>query len=137
MGDWTIVHSERAIINADGTLDVFEDKDNAGTLRVFEPNPPAETFKEFELNYTNYLGDLAYISSYVYTDEGGTRIFFSKVLCDSPFECDIVWTVEKNGKNKQVWATYGTADGFFYPPDRYDPSNDASHLVWRITLERD
>ena len=49
MGEWTIVQSERAIIYADGTLDVFEDKENAGTLSVFEPNSPAETFKEFEI----------------------------------------------------------------------------------------
>ncbi len=137
MGDWTIVHSERAIINSDGTLDFFEDKKNAGNLKVYEPNPSAETFKEFEFTYTNFNGQGAFFHSYIYTDEGGTRIFFSKILCDSPFECDLVWTVEENKKNRQVWAAYGTSDGFFYPPDRFDPSDDATHLVWRITLERD
>ncbi len=136
MGDWTIAHSERAIIYSDGSVTLFEDQTNAGTLSVYEPSPPAETFKEFEFSYTNFEGQSGFFHSYLYTDEGGTRIFFSKILCDSPFQCDIVWTVEKNEKNKQVWAAYGTADAFFYPPDQFDPSNDAVHLVWRITLTR-
>ena len=136
-GDWTIVRSERMAILADGSVDVFEDIENAGTLQIYEPSPPAETLKEFRMLYTNYLGDQVDISSLLYTDEASSRIGFSKVLCNSPFECDIIWTVDENKKNRQVWSTYGNEEMFFYPPDRYDPSNDDFHLKWRITLERD
>jgi len=136
-GEWKIVKSERAIINQDGSLDYFENLENSGNLSVFEADPPAETFKEFIFNFTNYLGDSGSFRSFIYTDEGGSRIFFSQVLCNSPFECDLVWTVEENKRNRQVWAAYGTLDGYFYPPDRYDPSNDSGHLVWRITLEKE
>jgi hypothetical protein len=136
-GEWTITHSERVMIYPDGTQDVYEDIDNAGTMSVYEANPPAETFKDFTFSYTNFQGVPVGISSSVYVDEDATRVGFSQVLCSSPFECDIVWTIEVDKKNKQVWAAYGTADGFFFPPDRYDPTNDDYHLVWRITLERD
>ena len=135
-GEWRIVRSERMGILPDGTIDKFEDLDNAGTLNIFEATPSAESFKEFMMTYTNYQGTLVNLHSDLYTDEDKRRIGFSQVLCNSPFQCDIIWTVDENKKNKQVWSTYGTEDGFFYPPDRYDPTNDDVHLKWRITLEK-
>ncbi|MBI1226537.1 MAG: hypothetical protein GC192_14985 [Bacteroidetes bacterium] len=136
IGTWTITKSERMGILSDGSVDKFEDIENAGTLDIFEATPPAETFKEFVFNYTNFQGDKVTLNSLIYTDEDKRRVSFSKVLCGSPFECDIVWTVEENKKNKQVWSTYGNEEAFFYPNDRYDPTDDDLHLKWRITLEK-
>lgn len=135
-GSWTISRSERMIIWNNGTVEHFEDIENAGTLLVYEPVPEAATLKEFVFTYTNYLGATAEFSSLLYSDEGGKRVSFSGVLCNSPFECDIVWTVEENSKNRQVWATYGDNQKFFYPPDRWDPTDEDGHLKWRITLTR-
>lgn len=136
-GEWTIERSERMLIHQDGSVEVFEDIENAGKIDIFEPSPPAETLKEFTMDYTNFLGEQVFLNSLLYTDEVSSRVMMSKVLCDSPFECDIVWTVDTNKKNKQVWSTYGNETHLFYPPDRYDPSNDNAHLKWRITLKRD
>lgn len=135
-GDWKIAKSERWIIFNDGSTEKFEDLTDAGTLQIFEPNPTAETLKEFIFTYTNFKNEEVEIQSLLKTDEDSKRIFFSKVLCDSPFECDIVWTVDENKKNSQVWSAYGNQDNFFYSSDRYNPSNDTHHYKWTITLEK-
>lgn len=136
-GTWKITRSERMAIFPDGSIDKFEDLENAGSLEIFEATPAAETFKEFIFTYTNFQGDNVGLQSLIYTDEDRRRVSFSKVLCDSPFECDIVWTVDTDEKKKQVWSTYGNEAHFFYPPDRYDPTDDSQHLKWRITLVKE
>ncbi|MEL6865751.1 MAG: hypothetical protein AAFP19_15105 [Bacteroidota bacterium] len=136
-GEWVIEKSERWIIHQDGSTEQFEDLSDAGRMEVYEPNPPATTFKEFTFTYTNFEGGQANMQSYIFADEDSRRVFMSQVLCNSPFECDIVWTVEENKRKKQIWSTYGTEEGFFYPPDRWDASDDAYHFKWRIVLRRD
>ena len=136
-GEWNIERSERMHIREDGSLEYFEDIENAGRIEIFEATPPAVTLKEFTMEYTNFEGTPVFLNSLLYTDEGSTRVMMSKVLCDSPFECDIVWTVETNKKNRQVWAAYGGPSTYFYPPDRFDPSLNSSHLKWRLTLRRE
>ena len=135
-GEWTIVHSTRLRIFNNGNVEVFEDKDNAGTLNIYDdPEAISDLVKKFDFDYTNYANARAAFTRLLFTDEEATRIFFSKALCDSPFDCDIVWTVDENKKNRQVWSAYGDQTGYFYG-ERYDPSNDNYHLKWTITLER-
>lgn len=136
-GSWKIVKSERWAILADGTTDQFEDLSDAGSMQIYEPSPPAETLKEFLFTYTNFQGDQVQFNSLLYTDVASSRVMMSQVLCNSPFECDIVWTVDVNKKNKQVWSVYGTEAGFFYAGNRYDASSNDFHLKWTITLERE
>lgn len=135
-GEWTIVKSERLRIFNNGSVEYFEDQTDAGTLNIYDdPEAISDLTKAFDFNYTNYNGQNASFSSILYTDEEGLRIFMAGVLCNQVFECDIVWTVDENMKNRQVWSAYGDETMYFYG-DQYDPSNDSYHLKWTITLEK-
>ena len=135
-GDWQIVKSERMRIFNNGNVEFFEDLENAGTLNIYDdPDAISDLVKGFDFSYTNFNGANVSFSSLLHTDEEGLRIFMAGVLCNSPFECDIVWTVDENDKNRQVWSAYGDQTNFFYG-DQYDPSNDDFHLKWTIILER-
>ncbi len=136
-GEWTIGHSERVRINDDGSTEVFEDLDDAGTLSVYEPEPSSVTLKEFRFVYTNYLGATLDVTSLLAVDDANRRVFMTGILSDGLYQSDLIWTVHRNTPLRQVWSAYGNSEQLFWPADRFDAGNDAYHVRWTITLERD
>ncbi|MCG8574094.1 MAG: hypothetical protein MI810_04360 [Flavobacteriales bacterium] len=133
--EWEITTSKRWIIYNDGTTEIFEDLTNAGTIYITEDPLGSEILKEVRMVYTNYLGGTSDFTTLLYTDDLHTRVGMSQVLCNDPFECDLVWTVDVNKRNKQVWSAYGSDGSYFFPPDTYNANKD-HHLKWEITLTK-
>lgn len=137
MGEWNVERTERMRIFPDGSVVHFEDISNAGSLTVMEANPPATFLREYAFTCTNFEGITFSLGGNMIFDEDGSRAIWLNALCSDPFECDLVWTLEENKRNKQVWSAYGNETEFFWPTDRWNPGDDASHLKWRITLVRE
>lgn len=132
---WNIVHSERAILDENGGKTVFEDLNNAGSITFRDDPSGLPGLKQTDFEYTNYLGQSSIFTTTFYANEDGTRVGFAGVLCSSPFECDLVFTVDENKSKRQVWSAYGSDDTFFFPPDPYN-ANKPDHIRWKITLEK-
>ena len=137
MGEWKIERSERLRIYEDGSTWHFEDIENAGTLTVTEAVPEATFIRSYSFQSVNFEGDAFSLGGDMWIDEDATRAIWKYALCEGLFECDLVWTIEENKRNKQVWSAYGNQDAFFWTGDSWNAGDDASHLKWRITLVRE
>ncbi len=135
-GNWIIEKSERFEIYSGGSEVPLEDISNCGDLVISDIHEDSTTVKNFVFTYIDQYGDTMKVANKLYTDDKNKRIVFKNALCDSTVGCDLIWTVDKSKKNKQIWSAYGIDDDFFYSPNNADPT-DADHwLMWRITLKR-
>lgn len=133
--EWAIETSKRWVIYNDGETTQYEDQVDAGTIYVYtDPNSPLE-FKDVRMVYTNFTGASTDFTTAFYANEDGTRVGMAGVLCSSPFECDLVFNVEKSSNNRQVWTAYGSDNVFFFPPDMHTANKD-HHLKWELTLKK-
>ena len=129
-GRWTIVKSERWRIDPDGTTEKFEDLEDAGymefTYGIIE--------KQVVMDYTNFRGTSSSLATLFLVDDNGERIRFGAVLCNDIFNCDLVWNVETDRRNQQVWTYYYTD-----PPNQgqFDYTRNTEHFQWTVTLKRD
>ncbi len=136
-GTWNIVSSQRTLIYSDGSVDLIEDLNDAGTITISEDQlAVGDESKSYSMSYQNVNGNSFSPSGLMSADENRTRIFFYAALCRDIFGCDLIWTVEKETKNKQVWATYFDSDQVAYSRD-WDPSDDSYHQRWVIELEKE
>ena len=136
VGNWTIEQSERMVITAGGSESTYEDLANCGDLVVSDIHEDSTTVKNFTFTYYGSDGDTIKVTNKLYTDDKNKRIVFKNALCDSTVGCDLIWTVDKSKKNKQIWSAYGVDSTFFYPANNFDPNNANQWLMWRITLKR-
>ncbi len=137
-GNWIIEQSERMIIYSSGDEDIYENNTRAGDLVITaDPNPDSVESKAYTFTYYGANNDTLFVKGKLYTDDKNIRIVFKNALGDSTSNSDLIWTVEKSKKNKQIWSAYGVDSTFFYPPNNFDPSNASNWLMWRITLKRD
>jgi len=139
VGNWNIEKSERAYLNFDGTEDIYETIDNAGKLVISEdPNNPSKTMRLYDFMFIDANQDTLQQKDSLITDEDNKRIIFLNALVDSNgVEKNLVWTIEKEKKNKQIWSCYGVDSTFFYPENNNNPGDAANSLVWRLTLKRE
>lgn len=135
-GNWTIEQSERMIITAGGSEQLYEDLSNCGDIVISDIHEDSTTVKNFVFTYIDGNGDTLKVANKLYTDDKNKRIVFKNALCDSTVGCDLIWTVDKSKKNKQIWSAYGVDSTFFYPANNFDPNNANQWLMWRITLKR-
>jgi hypothetical protein len=134
VGNWTIEKSERAVIYSDGSEDMYEDRSDVGEI-VISDGATDET-KNFTFWYVEPDGDTMRFASTLSTDEKNKRLVFEKVLSDSTVYSDVIWTIDKSKKNKQVWSAYGVDTTFYYPTNKFNPGSANNWLMWRITLKR-
>lgn len=138
IGNWKISGSEKAYLNADGTEEVFETLSNPGSIVIYEdPDNPSETVKLYDFNFIDGNGDTLSVKNLLVTDDKNKRIIFKNALSDADTLSDIVWTIEKNKKNRQTWAAFGVDSTFFYPQNNHNPGDAVNSLVWRIDLKRE
>jgi len=132
---WNIDQSIRSVIDQDGNETIFEDGQNAGTISIYDDPLGFDGLKEAHFIYTNYLGQTSDFIATFYVNEDATRVGFAGALCNSPFECDLLFTVSENKKKSQVWTAYGSDNTYFFPPDTYN-ANKVDHIKWQLRLSR-
>lgn len=137
IGNWTIARSERAVIHSGGGEDMYEDITGCGEVVVSELEPKSDEAKKFSFRYYGSGNDTLVMEGTLYTDEKNKRIVFEKVLSDSTVYSNLIWTVDKSKKNKQIWSAYGVDTTYFYPTNKFNPGDANNWLMWRITLKRD
>lgn len=138
LGNWKIYESEKAYLHADGSEEVYETLGNAGKLVVYEDSEnPSKTSKLFDFMFIDQQGDTLQKTSTLVTDEKNKRIILTDMFNDSDTLGDLVFTVEKESKNKQTWAAYGVDSTYFYPANNHNPGAAENWVVWRITLKRE
>ncbi len=135
-GNWTIELSERAVLTTSGSEELYENISNCGDLVISDIHEDSTTVKNYVFTYIDGNGDTLKVANKLYTDDKNKRMIFKNALCDSTVGCDLIWSVDKAKKNKQIWSSYGVDSTFFYPANNYDPNNANNWLMWRITLKR-
>lgn len=135
-GNWVIERSERMTITAGGSEFVDEDITNCGDIVISDIHEDSTTVKNFVFTYIDQYGDTIKASNKLYTDDKNKRIVFKNALCDTTVGCDLIWTVDKSKKNKQIWSAYGIDSDWFYSANNFDPNNANNWMMWRITLKR-
>jgi hypothetical protein len=137
IGNWNIKESERAYLHMDGSEEVYETLSNAGKLIISEDTEnPSETSKHYKLTFIDANQDTLEAEDMLVTDEKNKRIILLNALNDSTYQTNMVWTIEKEKKNKQTWVLYGTDSTFFYPVENNNPGAATTSMVWRLTLDR-
>lgn len=137
VGNWTIEQSERFVLTSGGSEDKYEDLTNCGDLVISDIEGSDDpSMKNFVFTYYGSNGDTMKVSNILYTDDKNKRMVFKNALCDTNEYCNLIWTCDKTKRNKQIWSAYGVDTTFFYPTNKYDPSNANNWLMWRITLKR-
>ncbi|MBI3136626.1 MAG: hypothetical protein HYZ14_18265 [Bacteroidetes bacterium] len=138
IGNWNIEESERAYLHGDGSEEIYETLTNAGKLIISEDaENPSETSKHYKLTFIDSAQDTLEAEDMLITDEKNKRIILLHALNDSTAQTNMVWTIEKEKKNQQVWSLYGTDSTFFYPAEMNNPGAATNSLVWRIKLKRE
>lgn len=134
-GNWKIEKSVVTYHYANGDEQVVENMDNAGTLIVSEGSSDLE--KNYDLFYVNVQGDTLRAKNVMVTDEYRTRMMMMNAISDSLGDHPIVWSIEKQKRNKQIWSTYGVDSTLFYPANNDNPGAAGNWVYWQITLKRD
>lgn len=134
-GNWRIDASEKTIYRADGTQEAIEDIDDAGLLVISEGS--SDEAKKYDLFYVGRYGDTIKTTNELVTDEYNNRLIMVGGYKDSLNTRNIVWTIVKEKKNKQVWTAYGVDSTLFYPANNANPGAAQNWVVWRITLKRE
>jgi len=134
-GNWNIESSEKTIYRNDGSKETMETINNAGKLVVSDG--PSDDVKLYEFTFIDSQGDTIHVSDQLVTDEFNDRLIMTKGYVDPAGNKNLVWTVEKEKKNKQVWSAYGVDSTLFYPSNNNNPGAASNWVVWKITLKRD
>lgn len=135
-GNWRIESSTKSIFKQDGTEEVFESISNPGKLVVSAG--PSKEIKQYDFFYVSSTLDTMKAANTLVTDEFNRRLIMTGGFTDTNGVVrNLVWTIEKEKKNVQVWSTYGIDSTFFYPANTHNPGGTNQWLVWRIVLKRD
>jgi hypothetical protein len=134
-GNWQIESSVKTIHYADGTVETMETISNAGTFVLAAGS--SDDIKSYTFFHIDSNNDTMNTSGDLVTDEYRTRMVMTNGYTDtSGAKKNIVWTIEKEKKNKQVWSTYGVDSTLFYPSNNLNPGAAGNWVVWTITLKR-
>lgn len=138
-GNWTIQESVITLLHADSTDEVVESLTNCGYLVVYDDpdDPESKEKKLYDFEFINSVNDTIKNTDFLFTDEKKKRMILSNALNTAEPQNDLVFTIEKERKNKQVWSIYGVDSLIGYPSNNQNPGNADNWLVWRITLKRD
>ncbi len=135
-GNWNIESSVITYHYANGTEQVIEDLSNTGRLVITEGNSDIE--KKYDFFYINSQLDTIQANNQLVTDEYRSRMVMTDALIDTVNgNKPIVWTIEKQKRNKQVWTTFGVDSTLFYPSNNMNPGAAENWVSWTITLKRD
>ena len=134
-GNWTIESSVKKIHYANGTEQTIEELSGTGMLVITAGSSDLE--KNYDFMYIDGQADTMQSRNILVTDEYRSRMVMVNAYADSSGSHNIVWTIEKQKKNKQVWSTYGVNDTLFYPSSNMNPGAAANWVYWEITLKRD
>lgn len=135
-GNWTIEESVITYHYAAGGEEVIEQLSNTGRLVITEGNSDLE--KSYDFFYINSQLDTIQANNQLVTDEYRSRMIMTDALIDTVNgNKPIVWTIEKQKRNKQVWSTYGVDSTLFYPSNNMNPGAAGNWVSWTITLKRD
>lgn len=134
-GNWSIEASEKILYRTDGTTEAMETISNAGKLVI--SGGSSDEIKQYDLFYVGVLGDTIQVKNELVTDEYNTRMIMLSGYADSTGNKNLVWTIEKEKKNKQVWTTYGVDSTLFYPANNHNPGAAQNWVKWKITLKRE
>lgn len=135
-GNWNIESSVITYHFASGGEQVIEDLSNTGRLVITEGNSDLE--KSYDFFYINSQLDTIQANNQLVTDEYRSRMIMTEALIDTVNgNKPIVWTIEKQKRNKQVWSTYGVDSTLFYPSNNMNPGTAENWVSWTITLKRD
>lgn len=134
-GNWTVDQSIITYHFASGGEQVIEDLSNTGRLVITEGSSDLE--KKYDFFYINSQLDTIKAADMLVTDEYRNRMVMMNALVDSSGSKPIVWTIEKQKRNKQVWSTYGVDSTLFYPSNNMNPADAENWVSWQITLKRD
>lgn len=134
-GNWTIENSVMKIHYVDGSESTVEDLSNTGRLIISAGSNDLE--KNYDFFYINSQLDTMQAKDILVTDEYRSRMVMVNGYTDTTGGKNIVWTIEKQKKNKQVWSTYGVDSVLFYPSNNLNPGSAANWVYWEITLRRD
>ena len=135
-GNWNIEQSDKKEIFSSGSESTIESISNCGDLVISDISKDSSEVKNYSFTFVDSNGDTIRAANKLYTDDKNRRIIFKYALCDSTPECDLIWTVDKSKKNKQIWTAYGVDGEYFYPTNNTNPSASSSWLEWQITLKR-
>lgn len=134
-GDWRIDVSEKTIYRAGGSEETVERIYDAGKLMISAGS--SDESKKYDLFFVDSVNDTLKSSGDLVTDEYNDRIIMVNALVDSTCSRNIVWTIEKEKRNKQVWSVYGVDSTLFYPVNNKNPGNAVNWISWKITLKRE
>ena len=134
-GNWRIDKSVKTIHYADGHEEVIEDISDAGKLILSEGSSDNE--KQYDFLYIDKNLDTMRSYNVLVTDEYNNRMIMTDAYTDTTGAKNIVWTIEKEKKNKQVWSTYGVDSVLFYPSNNHNPGAAGNWVVWTVTLRRE
>jgi hypothetical protein len=135
-GNWTIEESIITYHFATGGEQVIEELSNTGRLVITEGNSDLE--KSYDFFYINSQLDTIQANNQLVTDEYKSRMIMMEALIDTVNgNKPIVWTIEKQKRNKQVWTTFGVDSTLFYPSNNMNPNAAENWVSWTITLKRD
>lgn len=135
-GNWNIEQSDKKQILSSGSENTIESISNCGDLVISDISKDSSEVKNYAFTFIDSAGDTIKVSNKLYTDDKNRRIIFKNALCDSTPECDLIWTVDKSKRNKQIWTAYGIDGTYFYPSNNNNPNDASSWLMWQITLKR-
>jgi len=134
-GNWKIESSVKTIHYADGTVETIEDLSNAGTMVMSAGS--SDDIKNYTFFHIDSNNDTINTAGELVTDEYRTRMVMTNGYTDtSGTKKNIVWTIEKEKKKKQVWSTYGVDSTLYYPSNNNNPGAAVNWVVWTITLKR-
>lgn len=134
-GNWKIESSVKTLHYADGTEQTLEELNNSGTLVMSAGS--SDAIKNYTFFHVDSNDDTLNATGELVTDEYRTRMVMTNAFTDtSGTQKNIVWTIEKERKNTQVWSTYGVDSTLFYPANNYNPGTAGNWVVWTITMKR-
>lgn len=138
-GNWNVEESEVVLLYPDQTEEVVERIYDCGKLVVYDdPNDPdSKVQKLYDFEFISSSEDTLRASDYLFTDDKKKRLILSNALEEPEPQNDLVWTIEKEKKNKQVWSIYGVDSLIGYPLNNQNPGAAENWIVWRITLKRE
>lgn len=134
-GNWEIESSVKTIHFADGTTQVMDETSNAGTMVMSAGS--SDDIKNYTFTHIDSNNDTLNSTGELITDEYRTRMIMTNAYTDTSGTMkNIVWSIEKEKKNKQVWSTYGVDSVLFFPSNNLNPGAAVNWVVWTITMKR-
>lgn len=134
-GNWGIESSIITYYYADGTVQTVDNITDAGTLVMSAG--ASDDVKNYTFFHVDSNNDTINSSGELVTDEYRTRMVMTNAITDTSGTMkNIVWSIEKEKKNKQVWSTYGVDSTLFFPANNHNPGAAVNWVVWTITLKR-